>query len=40
MSIGEDIEAEVQRRVELIIEDVAAGMTTIQAEINKRGGAA
>lgn len=37
-SIEVEIEVEAKRRVALIIKNVAAGITTIEAEINKRGG--
>ena len=39
-SIGFEIELEAKRRVSNILEGVAAGKTTIQAEINKRSGTA
>lgn len=39
-SIGFEIDAEAQRRVEAILKDVDAGNTTVEAEIKKRGEAA
>ena len=38
-SIGLEIEAEAQQRIAKIMEEVAAGKTTIEAEIKKRRGA-
>ena len=38
-SIGLEIEAEAQRRIARIMEEVAAEKTTIEAEIKKRRGA-
>ena len=38
-SIGFEIEAEAKRRVDHILKDVAAGKTSIGAEIKKRGDA-
>lgn len=37
--IGQEIENEAGRRVALIMKDVAAGKTSVEAEIKKRVGA-